>query len=85
MSKKRSSDEVKAEAVRRVVEEGKDPVLVARELRVPREHVQAWLQRAEDFLGELAELNRLRREHEQLKEENEILMKTAAFLEKKGH
>jgi transposase len=85
MSKKRSSDEVKAEAVRRVVEEGKNPVLVARELGVPREHVQAWLRRKEDFIGERAELNRLRRENEQLKEECEILTKAAAFQEGKGN
>jgi transposase len=90
MNTKRSfSDEFKTEAVRRVLEDGKTPSAVARELGVQRQNLASWLKRAAALTGkkqrdvldvdDRAELKRLRRENERLKLEREILKKAAFF------
>ena len=86
------SDELKTEAVRRVMEDGKKPAEVARELKLGsngRQLMNGWLRRAEELTGkkrrdvldvdDRTELERLRREVEQLRMEREILKKAAAF------
>ena len=88
------SDEFKTEAVRRVVEDGRAPASVAKELGVPRQLVAGWIQRARE-LGEAPpstvlaeserdELNRLRREVDRLRMERDILKKAAAFFAKES-
>jgi len=87
------SDEFKTEAVRRVVEDGRKPASVAKELGVPRQLVADWLKRAKELgagpvdplsESEQEELRRLRRENERLKEERDILKKAAAFFAKES-
>jgi transposase-like protein len=91
------SREFKLEAVR-LVQAGKKPVTqIARELDVPRQQLYRWVKQAEKRAGlppsdvfpgngnrtaEQAELNRLRRENAQLKEDNEVLKKATAFFAK---
>ncbi len=91
------SAEFKAEAVR-VVQSGSKPVAqLARELGIPRQQLYNWTRQAERRKGEAlsdvfpgngnrtaeqAELERLRRENAQLKEDTEILKKATAFFAK---
>jgi len=91
------SAEFKAEAIR-LVKTGNKPVTqIARELDVPRQLLYGWVRQAERskskvpsdaFPGhgkrsaEDAELDRLRRENAQLKEDVEILKKATAFFAK---
>jgi len=95
MNKRRIfSDEFKTEAVRRVREDGRRPASVAKELGVPRQLMQAWLERAREIVGEVqapvlsederAELLRLRQENQRLKMEKEILKKATAFFAKES-
>ena len=75
----------------------KDVAQIARELGVARQQLYGWVRRAEEHKGkqlsdvfpgngnrtaEEAELERLRRENAQLKEDNEILKKATAFFAK---
>ena len=91
------SPEFKMEAVRLVRAGGKPVTQIARELGVPRQQLYNWVRQAEKrssksvsdvFPGngnrtaEQAELERLRRENAQLKEDNEILKKATAFFAK---
>jgi len=91
------SAEFKAEAVKLVHSSGKQVTQLARELDVPRQALHSWVRQAERhkskplsdvFPGhgkrsaEEAELDRLRRENSQLKEDVEILKKATAFFAK---
>lgn len=91
------SREFKLEAVRLVQVGGKQVTQIARELGVPRQLLYNWVRQAERRQGqsptdvfpgngnrtaEQAELERLRRENSQLKEDNEILKKATAFFAK---
>lgn len=88
-TRKAFSDEFKTEAVRRVLEDGKTPSAVARELDVKRQNIAAWLKRAEALTGkkprnvldvdDRAELKRVRRELDRVKLELEFAKKAAAF------
>lgn len=91
--RKRFSAEFKREAVRLMRDSGKSVAVVARELGVPRNRLYKWHSDAEKkpdaaFSGsgrrpeQEAELARLRRENERLKEENIILKKAAACFAK---
>lgn len=95
MNKRRNfSDEFKTEAVRRVVEDGRKPASVARELGIPRQLMKTWLTRAQEIAGESpasklleherAELLRLREENRRLKMEKEILKRATAFFAKES-
>ena len=91
------SREFKLEAVR-LVKSGKKPVAqLARELGVPRQQLYNWVKQAETRASQSpedifpgngnrtaadAELERLRHENAQLKEDNEILKKATAFFAK---
>jgi transposase len=91
------SAEFKAEAVQLVQRGDKDVTQIARELGVARQQLYGWVRQAEQRTGkpasevfpgngnrtaEQAELERLRRENAQLKEDNEILKKATAFFAK---
>jgi transposase len=91
------SAEFKAEAVRQVQTSGKQVTQLARELEVPRQLLHSWVRQADRRQGkplsdvfpghgkrtaEEAELDQLRREVAQLKEDNEILKKATAFFAK---
>ena len=89
--------EFKAEAVRLVQTSGKQVTQLARELDVDRQVLHMWVRQAEKRKGkplsdvfpghgnrpaDEAELERLRRENAQLKEDVEILKKATAFFAK---
>jgi transposase len=89
--------EFKAEAVRLVQTSGKQVTQIARELDVDRQLLHSWVRQAERREGkplsdvfpghgnrtaEEAELDRLRRENAQLKEDVDILKKATAFFAK---
>jgi len=91
------SAEFKAEAVQLVQRGDKDVTQVARDLGVARQQLYGWVRQAEERKGqrpneifpgngnrtaEQAELEQLRRENAQLKEDNEILKKATAFFAK---
>jgi transposase len=91
------SREFKLEAVRLVRAGGKPVSQIARELGVARQQLYNWARQAESRAGQIpsdvfpgngnrpaeqAELERLRRENTQLKEDNEILKKATAFFAK---
>lgn len=91
------SAEFKAEAVKLVKDGRKEVTQIARELDVPRQLLYTWVRQADRRKGkplsdvfpghgkrtaEDAELDRLRRENAQLKEDNEILKKATAFFAK---
>jgi len=88
------SAEFKAEAVRLVKAGGKPVTQLARELEVPRQLLHNWVRQADRSAGKSvsdifpgngkrpadeAELERLRRELAQAKEDIEILKKATAF------
>ena len=91
------SAEFKAEAVKLVHSSGKQVTQLARELDISRQMLHSWVRQADRrkdkplsdvFPGhgkrsaEEAELDRLRRENSQLKEDVEILKKATAFFAK---
>ena len=91
------SPEFKAEAGQLVQRGGKEVAQIAREVGVARQQLYNWVRQAEKRKGqplsdvfpgngnrtaEQAELERLRRENAQLKEDNEILKKATAFFAK---
>ena len=91
--RKRFSAEFKREAVRLMRDSGKSVAVISRELGVPRNRLYKWQDDVEQkseaaFPGSghrsepEAELVRLRRENERLKEENIILKKAAAYFAK---
>jgi transposase len=96
-TRKSFSAEFKAEAVKLVRAGHKQVTQIARELDMPRQLLHSWVRQAEQRKGkslsdvfpghgnrtaEEAELDRLRRENAQLKEDNEILKKATAFFAK---
>ena len=93
----RFTPEFKMEAVRLVESSGRPVAQVARELGVARQQLSKWVDQAQSRKGkpatdvfpgngnrpsDEAELQRLRRENAQLKEDNEILKKATAFFAK---
>jgi transposase len=82
--------EYKTEVCRRVVEGGETVAAVSREIGVNENSIHSWVKRyrqnsSQPFVGsgntrpEDVELRRLQRENRELKEENEILKKAAAY------
>ena len=90
-TRRRFSDEQKAEAIRLAKEVG-NVSQVARDLDIGRESLTRWIRQAEIDAGqgpegartsdETGELRRLRRENKRLRMEREILKKAAAFFAK---
>jgi transposase len=83
----------KTEVCKRLVEGGESVTSVSRELGIPDNTLYAWLKRYREnsitpFVGsghikpEDAEMKRLQRENRELREENEILKKAAAYFAK---
>jgi len=83
----------KTEVCRRVVEDGETVPSVCRELGISENTVYTWISRYRKnsvvpFVGsgnirpEDAEMKRLQRENRELREENEILKKAAAYFAK---
>lgn len=89
MTKRKTySDEFKACAVARVLEDGEKPTAVARDLGVSLQQLKTWRleQQAAGSAeavarqkAEAVELKRLRQENKRLQEENEILRKASSF------
>lgn len=91
--RKRYSKEFKLEAVRRSYESGKPITEVARELDISVHHLYRWRDDVKELgekvwpghgsktnqTSEQVELERLRRENKQLREERDILKKTLVF------
>jgi transposase len=83
------TDEFKAGAVRLVLDEGRTPGQVARDLDLTESALRIWVERARADRGkgkpgvlttaEREELGRLRKENRTLREEREILKKATAF------
>jgi transposase len=83
--------EFKLEAIRQLEEGRKNPAELARELGIRRNQLYKWKEQKEEAAGrpfpgsghrkgsEAEEIARRRREVEQLRQENEILKKAAAF------
>jgi transposase len=92
--RQKHSDEFKAGAVRLVLEEGRSPTAVARDLGVHQSNIFKWLKQAranrgEGKPGELtsderARLKQLEKEVRILREERTILKKAAAFFAKEN-
>lgn len=95
--RERYSAEFKVEAIRLMEAGKKDVTQLARELGVPRQYLHAWYRQAKQRQGQApadvfpgngnlsspdAELDRLRKEVAQLREDNEILKKATAFFAK---
>ena len=95
--RERYSAEFKLEAIRLMEAGTKDVTQLSRELGVPRQYLHAWYRQAQQRRGHAptdvfpgngnlssadAELQRLRKENAQLKEDNEILKKATAFFAK---
>jgi len=91
--------EFKMETVRAVRSSGKTVTQLSRELGIPRQLLHAWVRAAEKAKGpktasafpgkgklrpEDAELDRLRKENEQLKRDLEIVKKATAFFAKES-
>jgi len=92
--RRRFSDEFKAGAVRLVLEEGKSPSKVAKDLDLTPSSLSNWVEQARADRGkstrgtlttdEKEELARLRKEVRELRLEREILKKAAAFFAKES-
>ena len=89
--RRRFTDEFKQQAVRLVLDEGKNVTAVARELHLVASALGQWVKRAQADRSkgrtgltttEREELARLRKENRILQEEREILKKAAAFFAK---
>jgi transposase len=88
------TDEFRAGAVRLVLDEGKTCGQVARDLDLTESALRLWVERARADRGkgkpgvlttaEREELNRLRKENRELREDREILKKAAAFFAKQS-
>lgn len=90
---KKYEAEYKREVCKRIVEKGESTAQVARELGISVDTVYTWVSRYRQsgdgsFPGsgnlrpEDAEMRRLQRENRELREENEILKKAAAYFAK---
>ena len=89
--RRKFTDEFKAETVRLIRESGRSVGSVARELDLTETAVREWVKRAEasgsaDSLSpdERTELQRLRKENQELRMEKEILRKATAFFAKES-
>jgi transposase len=91
------SHEFKAEAVRLLLDSGRPTSQVARELGVRADVLRSWKQQAEGVLGlaseaaaesagsiESAEVRRLKRELEIVRQERDFLKKAAAYFAKES-
>lgn len=98
-TRRQFSREFKLEAVRLAKESGKPQAQVARELGIRPDLLRSWKRQAEGRVGFAAEdvfpsngqawspdaeLRRLRREVDQLKQERDFLKKTAAYFAKES-
>lgn len=87
MARRQYTPEFRSEAVRLVLESGKKPEEIARDLGITGETLRIWIRQHETDTGqreglstsEREELQRLRKENRVLREEREILRKAAAF------
>jgi transposase len=89
--RRKFTDEFKAETVKLIRTSGRTVGSVARELNIGETVVRRWVQQAEasgsaDTLSpdERAELQRLRKEIQELRMEKEILRKATAFFAKES-
>lgn len=92
--RKTYTDEFKREAVRLALESGKPKAQVARELGISDGMLHGWINKqqqaktkgmsVEELRAEQAEINRLKRELKQAKQEVEILKKAAAYFAKES-
>lgn len=85
MIKRNYTQEFKKEAARLVIEHGYTQAEASRSLGVPDKNISRWVREFQSPIvkaqptNEQAELDRLRKENQQLKLEREILKKAAAF------
>ncbi len=89
--RRKFTDEFKAETVKLIKSSGRSVGSVARELNIGETVLRRWVQRAEasgssDLLSpdERSELQRLRKENQELRMEKEILRKATAFFAKES-
>jgi transposase len=92
--RRKFTDEFKAGAVRLVLEEGKSPAKVAKDLDLTPSSLSLWVEQARADRGkstrgtltteEKEELARLRKENRELRMERELLKKWAAFFAKEN-
>lgn len=89
--RRKFTDEFKAETVKLIKTSGRSVGSVARELNIGETVVRRWVQHAEasgsaDSLSpdERTELQRLRKENQELRMEKEILRKATAFFAKES-
>ena len=90
-SRRKFTDEFKAETVKLIRESGRTVGSVARELDLTETAVRNWVKTAESsgstetlLPDERAELRRLRKENQELRMEKEILRKATAFFAKES-
>lgn len=88
-TRRRFSDEFKAEAVKLVKQSNRSMADLAMELGINAKSIGEWVKRAEENgqaidEDERAELRRLRREVNELRMEREILKKATAFFAKEN-
>ena len=91
-ARRKFTDEFKAGAVRLVLDEGKSPGAVARDLDLTESALRIWVARAKAdrtrgksgglTSAEREELSRLRKENRELRIERDVLKKAAAFFAK---
>jgi transposase len=89
--RRKFTDEFKAETVNMIRASGRTIGSVARELNLGETAVRRWVQQAEASgstdslsLDERSELQRLRKENQELRMEKEILRKATAFFAKES-
>jgi len=88
-TRRRFSDEFKAEAVKLVKQSNRSMADLAMELGINAKSIGEWVKRAEESgqaieEDERAELRRLRKENSELRMEREILKKATAFFAKEN-
>ena len=88
-TRRRFSDEFKAEAVKLVKQSNRSMAELAMELGINAKSIGEWVKRAEENSqaideDERAELRRLRKENSELRMEREILKKATAFFAKEN-
>ena len=89
--RRKFTDEFKAETVKLIKTSGRSVGSVARELNIGETAVRRWVQQAESSgstdaltVDERSELQRLRKENQELRMEKEILRKATAFFAKES-
>ena len=88
-TRRRFSEEFKAETVKLVKQSDRSMSSIAMELGINAKSIGEWVRRAEESGNpieedERAELKRLRRENQELRMEKEILRKATAFFAKES-